>query len=63
MSRLSRYRKPCYVIMTKIRIFRLYDPTLQRQEPEAMIQIGKANPRCLNYKDIVKLEVVLRNVK
>jgi hypothetical protein len=49
--------------MTKIRLFRLYDPTLQRQEPEAMIQIGKANPPYLNCKDIVNLDVVLRNVK
>ena len=28
-----------------------------------MIEIGKVNARCLDYKDIVNLEVVLRNIK
>ncbi len=38
-------------------------PTLQSQGPEAMIEIGKVNPQCLDCEDIVNLDVVLRNVK
>jgi len=36
--------------MEKIRLFRLYRA---RERPEAMIQIGKVNPLCLDGKDIV----------